>query len=446
MKSFISFLEKYFVPFAAKIGAQRHLVAIRDGFVAIMPLIIVGSLGTLVNNLGIPAYQSFMKNIFGPRWTLFGGNIWWGTFAIMSVFVAFTVAYNLAKSYDANPIAAGTISLCNYFMFIPQSINVAIGEKVGDIAVPAEFVGKEIEAWGNINWGFLNATSLFAALLIAIVSTEIFVRLSRSKKLTINMGENVPPAVAKSFASLLPVIIVVTIGSFASVFITLAGSNLFTFINGLIQKPLLNLGSSLLGAILIPFFNQLLWFFGLHGGNILEPVQQMLNTPAITANVEALAAGKAAPYVYCKPFYDAFVAMGGSGTTISLVAAIFVASKRKHYRTLAGLSAGPGLFNINESMIFGMPIVLNPIFFIPFLLVPVVVSVVAYIAIAIGLVPAVTVAIPWTTPPILGGYLATSGSFAGAILSTVNLALAFLIYVPFIILAEKFEDKVEEAK
>lgn len=446
MKSFISFLEKYFVPFAAKVGAQRHLVAIRDGFVAIMPLIIVGSLGTLVNNLGIPAYQSFMKNIFGPRWTLFGGNIWWGTFAIMSVFVAFTVAYNLAKSYDANPIAAGTISLCNYFMFIPQSINVAIGEKVGDIAVPAELVGKEIGAWGNINWGFLNATSLFAALLIAIVSTEIFVRLSRSKKLTINMGENVPPAVAKSFASLLPVIIVVTIGSFASVFITLAGSNLFTFINGLIQKPLLNLGSSLLGAILIPFFNQLLWFFGLHGGNILEPVQQMLNTPAITANVEALAAGEAAPYIYCKPFYDAFVAMGGSGTTISLVAAIFVASKRKHYRTLAGLSAGPGLFNINESMIFGMPIVLNPIFFIPFLLVPVVVSIVAYISIAIGLVPAVTVAIPWTTPPILGGYLATSGSFAGAILSAVNLALAFLIYVPFIILAEKFEDKVEEAK
>lgn len=446
MKKLIDLLQKHLVPVAAKVGKQRHLSAIRDGFIAIMPIIIAGSMGTLFNYIDIDIYQKAMESIFGPGWTTWGGNLWWGTFATMSVFIAFTVPYNLAKSYDVDPTAAGTLSLANYFMFIPQTIHVAIEDKVGDITVPAELVGQQIGAWGNINWSFTGGTGLFAALLIGILTTELFVKLTKSGKLTINMPENVPPAVARSFAALLPVLIVTGIGGLSAVLIGMTGTNLFAFITKIIQAPLMKFGSSLAGALILPFTNNLLWFFGLHGGAILDPIMQILNAPIVDANLQAVQQGLAAPYVFCKPYYDAFIAMGGSGTTITLIVAIFVASKRKHYRSLAKLSAAPGVFNINESMTFGMPIVLNPIFMIPYLLVPVVLSSVAYFAISNGWVPPVTVAIPWTTPPIIGGFLATGGSMAGAILSAVNLALAFVIYTPFVILAERLEDKEEKAK
>ncbi len=442
MKKVIEFLEKFFVPYAAKVGGQRHLVAIRDGFVSIMPIIIAGSFGTLINNMGIPAYQNLMNGIFGGSdWKGFGGNIWWGTFAIMSLFIAFTVAYNLAKSYDVNPLAAGVLSLCNYFMFIPQAINVTIGENVGDIAVPAELVGKQIGAWGNINWGYLNATALFVAILIAIISTELFVKLTKTDKLTFKMPDNVPPAVSKSFAALFPTMIVVAIGALISLFISFAGTDVFKVVTNIIQEPLLKLGGSIGAAILIPFFNQLLWFFGLHGANILAPLMEAINAPSIAANVEAIAAGGKPVFILTKPFFDAFVYMGGSGTTICLIAAIFVASKRKHYRSLAKLSVGPGLFNINESIIFGMPLVLNPIFFIPFILGPVIISVIAYLATASGLVPYTTIVIPWTSPPIIGGFLATGGHFMGAVLSAVNLIICFLIYLPFIAISERLEKR-----
>lgn len=445
MKKIIEFLEKYFVPVAAKIGAQRHLVAIRDGFVAIMPLIIAGSMAVLINNFGIPGYGEFMTKIFGDSWRGFGGNIWWGTFAIMSVFIAFTVAYNLAKSYDVNPLSAGVVSLCNYFIFIPQAINVSIGEQIGELVVPTELVGQEIGAWGNINWGYTNATALFGAIIIAILTTELFVRLSKTDKLTIKMPDNVPPAVSKSFAALLPTLIVVSVAALVALFISFTGSNLFTFITKTLQEPISKVGNTMGAAILIAFLNHLLWFFGLHGSNILEPLMQSVYVPAVADNAAAIAAGLKPTFIVTKSFFDAFVYMGGSGTTICLIAAIFVASKRKHYRNLAGLSAGPGIFNINESMIFGMPIVLNPLFIIPFILVPVVLTIISYIAISIGFVPHTTIMIPWTTPPIIGGYLATNGHISGAFLSAVNLAIGFLIYLPFIVLAERFE-KIEKAK
>lgn len=444
MKKLIEFLEKYFVPVAAKVGSQRHLVAIRDGFVAIMPLIIAGSMAVLINNMNIPGYAKLVGSIFGPNWTGFGGNIWWGTFAIMSIFIAFTVAYNLAKSYDVNPLSAGVLSLANYFIFIPQSINVTIGEKVGEIAVPTELAGQQLGAWGNINWGYTNATALFGALLIAIVTTEIFARLSKTDKLVIKMPDNVPPAVSKSFAALFPTLITISIASLVALFISFTNTDLFTVITRTVQEPISKVGNTMGAAILIAFMNHLLWFFGLHGSNIIEAVMQAIYVPAVIANAEAVTAGLKPTFIVTKAFFDAFVYMGGSGTTICLIAAIYTSSKRKHHRSLANLSVGPGIFNINESMIFGMPLVLNPIFMIPFILVPVILTIVSYTLTAFGVVPYTIAAIPWVTPPIIGGFLATGGSIMGALLSALNLVIGYIIYMPFIILAERLEDKVGE--
>lgn len=368
MNGFIAFMEKYFIPYAAKIGGQRHLVAIRDGFITTMPLMILGSFAVLINNFPIPAYQKFMNNLFGEgTWQAFGGNVWNGTFAILALLIAFTVAYNLAKSYDKDPLSSAVVSVATFFT-------------IGAIAPGAD---------GVANTGGLGSTGLFLALIIAILSTEIFTRLSGSPKLIINMPDGVPPAVSRSFA-----------------------------------------------ALLLAFVSAFLWFFGLHGANIIDPFMQTINIPAIEANVKALEAGKELPYIVNKPFFDSFVNLGGTGATIGLIIAIFiVARKHKAYMTVSKLSAAPGIFNINEPMMFGLPIVLNPIMFIPYILAPLVLVTVAYFATAIGWVPACTIVTPWTTPPIIGGALATQ-SIAGGVLAAVNLGLSILIFLPFAKIAQ----------
>lgn len=419
MNSFMNFMEEKFVPIASKIGGQRHLVAVRDGFAAIMPLIIAGSLGVLLNNMGIDAYQNAMTSIFGDGWKNFGGNIWWGTFAIMSFFIVFTVSYNLAKSYELNPMSAAVLSFATYFVLIPQ-VSPASG------------------GWGDINWGFANATSLFAAIIVAMLTTEAFRLLSKAKVLVIKMPEGVPPAVSRAFAALLPSMIILAVTSLLQIFV-FADKSLFAIITEIVQAPFMKVGNTVGAAIAIASFNHIFWFFGLHGSNILEPVMQAVYVPAIDANAVALAAGLKGEFIVTKSFFDAFVYMGGSGATIAFLGAIFVASKRKHYRALAGMAAPAGLFNINEPVIFGIPIVLNPIFFVPFILAPLVMTLVAYAATAVGIVPVTSIVIPWVTPPIIGGFLATNGSIMGAALSVVNLAIAFLIYLPFVVLSEKLE-------
>jgi len=197
-------------------------------------------------------------------------------------------------------------------------------------------------------------------------------------------------------------------------------------------------------AVLVAFLVQILWFFGLHGTNILLPIMNTVYLPAITDNIAALQAGLPIPHIVTPAFFDAFIWMGGAGTTLSLIAALFIAGKRKNNQNIAKLSTAPGLFNINEPMMFGMPIVLNPIYLIPFVLTPIVLTIVTYLAISSGIVPRTIAIMPWTTPPIIGGFLVT-GSIMGALLALVNLVIGVVLYIPFIILGEKHENKMEIA-
>lgn len=164
MKKLIQFMDKYFVPVAGKFGSQRHLVAIRDGFVAIMPLILVGSFAVLINNFPWNGFQNAMTGIFGEWWKNFGGNLWTGSFAVMSLLVSFTIAYNLARSYNSNGLYAGIISFGSLIMLYNPSSK--------DWAIP---------------FAFLGAQGLFVAIAVALISAEIFVRLLANKKLVIKM-------------------------------------------------------------------------------------------------------------------------------------------------------------------------------------------------------------------------------------------------------------------
>src|SRR6185312_15521658 len=147
----------------------------------------------------------------------------------------------------------------------------------------------------------------------------------------------------------------------------------------------------------------------------------------IEANIKAFEAGGEIPYIVTKPFFDAFMYLGGTGATFGLIIAVFIAGRRlKHYRNISGLGTAPGLFNINEPILFGFPIVLNPMLLIPFILTPVVLVIFSYTMIATGIVPKTINLIPWTTPPVIGGFLAT-GSWRGALLSAVNLVISIVI-------------------
>ncbi|MGE7113632.1 PTS sugar transporter subunit IIC [Lysinibacillus sp. NPDC047702] len=416
------FLEEKFVPVAARVGNQRHLVAIRDGFITIMPLTIVGSLAVLVNHLPIKFYQNALDAIWKHEtWTQWGSNVWGATFGILSLLLAFTIAYNLAKSYDKDGLSAGVISFSSYLTF------GTFGE-------------------GGLTGLTTGTGGIFIAIIIALLSTELFCKLTGNPKLLIKMPNGVPPAVSKSFAALLPAII--TIGLIALVrTIISAGFDIPDIVGSFysaVQEPFMGLTNSWIAALLLAFIPTFLWTLGVHGANIIEPFMQTINLPAIEENVKAISAGEVAPYIVNKPFFDAFINMGGSGTTIALIIAIFLfARKNKQYNTVGSLSAAPGIFNINEPLLFGLPIVLNPVLFVPFILTPMVNVTIAFFATKWGFVPAATVSPPWTTPPIINGFLATQ-SWQGAALSIVLIVVAVCIYLPFISMANRMAKQNEQ--
>ncbi|CAM5436285.1 Permease IIC component OS=Lysinibacillus sphaericus OX=1421 GN=LS41612_07510 PE=4 SV=1 [Lysinibacillus sphaericus] len=284
------FLEEKFVPVAARVGSQRHLVAIRDGFITIMPLTIVGSLAVLINNLPIDFYQNALDSIWKHEtWTQFGGNIWNATFNILSLLLAFTIAYNLAKGYNKDGLSAGVISLSSYLTF------GTFGE-------------------GGLTGLTTGTGGIFIAILVALLSTELFCRLAGNRKLLIKMPDGVPPAVSKSFAALLPATITIGIFAFVRTIIT-AGFGIPDIVGSFystIQEPFMGLTNTWGAALILAFIPAFLWTLGVHGANIIEPFMQTINSAAIQENVNAISAGNVAPYIVNKPFFDAFVNMGES--------------------------------------------------------------------------------------------------------------------------------------
>lgn len=428
--------------FFSKLGNQRHLVAIRDGFVTLMPLMIIGSLVTLVNQL-----PTIINEMFGTSFALpafistLNGNIWWGTFDMIGLMALIAIAYNLAKHYDADRLAAAVVSLACYLSIVPQTIT-AVSDN-----------GTEVAAWGNISRIFTNAQGLFVGIIIALVATEIFVRLKRNDKLVIKMPEGVPPAVGRSFAAIIPGGITILLVVAVTMLIERAAQaamgldapvSLFVLVTDFVSKPLLNVADSWGYALIVVVLNHVLWFFGLHGSNIIEGIIQPISLSMMEANAAAYTAGTQIPHIVTKPFLDAFVYIGGSGAVLGMLLAIFLVCRAKQNRMVAKLSIGPSIFNINEPTIFGMPIVLNPMLFVPFVIGPCIITILSYLALSLNIVGRTVAIVPWATPPIISGFLVTGGDWKACVLQIINIAISFLIYLPFIKAADRAEIKKEQ--
>lgn len=438
MNSFTSWMEEHFVPVAAKIGSQKHLVAIRDAFIAIMPITMAGAVATLLN-----VFFRDLPNMWG--WTGFveacapiigvNGNVWWGSLAILSMAFVFALGYQLSKTYNVNALAGGLVAFCSFIAVTPQAITVtsSTGEAVG--------------AWGNLNWGYLDAKGLFTALFIGFFSTIIYAKLM-NKNVTIKLPDSVPPAVSKAFAAIIPgVIAMYACAILAYVVSTLTGGKAIgDLILQYVQMPFLGLSQGIGAVLIIVIFVQLFWFFGLHGTNVLAPILDGVYLTATTANNSSWMAGTALEYIWTRGSFDAYVWMGGCGTTIALIIAVLLFSKRADSKAVAKLSAPMGIFNINEPVVFGMPIVLNPIYLIPWVLVPVVLTIIAYAATAAGFIPPVFNTVPWIVPPVIYAFLATGGSFTAALVSIINLVVAVAIWSVFVIIANKVDVNGNDAE
>lgn len=434
MQAFITFLENKFMPIAGRVADQKHLQAVRDGIILTMPLLIIGSLFLIIGNLPFSGYGDFMASMFGPSWNAKLSYPVNATFDIMSLIAAFGVAYRLAEKYKVDPLAAGAVSVSAFLLatpftvsFTPEGATEAL--KVGG-AIPAVLMGSQ---------------GLFVAMLIAILSTEIY-RYFIQRNIVIKLPDGVPPAVSKSFVALIPAFfVVVVVWIFRLIIENTSFESVHNIISKILAAPLSALGGSLFGAIIASLLIHLLWTAGIHGAAIVGGIMSPIWLSLMDQNRIAFQAGQELPNVITTQFFDLWIHAGGSGATLALVVLMIFSARSQQMKSLGRLSIAPGLFNINEPVTFGMPIVMNPLLIIPFILAPITLVIVTYFAMSTGLVAKPSgIAVPWTTPPIISGYLATGGKISGAVLQLVNFVVSMAIYYPFFRMWDK--QKLAEEK
>ena len=443
-----------FLKIAGKLGSQKHLIAIRDAFIAMFPLTMAGAIAVLLNvlvrdipnNMGWTGFAEAMQPLIELN-----GYVYFGTIAIMALAFVFALGYNRAQAEKLNPIAGGLVSFAAFISTIPHTLTIvtdltgldkSVLSKLTNLGLMVSGSNLETSQWGVISVAYAGATGLFAAMLIGLLSAEVYIFFMK-KNVIIKMPDSVPPAVNKAFASMIPGIAAIYASALIGYLATLlTGQALNDLISTYIQQPLMGLSQGWVSVVLLSFLVQLFWFFGLHGHNVLGPVMDGIYLPALLENTAAYEATKDVsqlPYLWTRGSFDAYGQMGGSGVTIALIIAIFLFSKRQEYRAVAKLSAPMGIFNINEPITFGIPMVLNPLFVVPWLIVPPVCVGIAYAATAAGLIPPVYVSIPWITPPGLYAFLATGGNVMAGLVSLFNVFVAFCIWAPFVIAANKVQ-------
>lgn len=414
----LSKLESVLMPLAEKIGKNKYLIAIRDGFLLSMPLLIVGSFFLLIANFPIPGWTDFWARFFGENWDSYFAKPTDATFSIMAVLAVVGIGYSFSEQMKVDRLFGAAVSLVCWFLIMPYKI------LVNDTAV------------SGIPLGWVGSKGIFVGILAAFLSVHIYAWVNK-KGWIIKMPDGVPPTVAKSFSALIPAGVSVLVFFILNiVFAMTPYGNAFNFVFTILQTPLLKLGNTLPAMVIAYIFLHLFWFFGVNGGSVVGAVFNPILQTLSAENLTAFQAGQPLPNIISQQFQDLFATFGGCGSTLSLLIAMLFFCRSKRIKELGKLAFIPGLFGINEPIVFGLPILLNPMMLIPFMLVPTINIVISYFCMSIGLVPLCSgVAIPWTMPVILSGFLATG--WQGAILQLLLLILGVFIYMPFIKMMDK---------
>ncbi|TCP21180.1 PTS system cellobiose-specific IIC component [Scopulibacillus darangshiensis] len=413
MNRFMAFMERKVMPVTQKVAAQRHLLAVRNGVLSTLPLTIVGSFFVIFLNLPIEGYNDWIapfRDILDVPFRF--------TVGLMALYASFGVGASLAASYNLSQLNAGFLSVLAFL--ISTVVPIKIDQPVKGV----------IDAGRYISIGDLGAASLFGAIVTSLIAVEIYHFLIK-RNISIKLPESVPPAVANSFTALIPTVVVALL--FWGIRYGL-GFDLNTIITTIIS-PLQSIlvGNSLIGGLLTVFFIVFFWSFGIHGPAILDPLIRPMWDTAILANMDKFAfSGNAhqLPNLFTEQFLQWFVWIGGAGSTLAL-AILFMFSKAKFLKDLGRLSVIPGLFNINEPIIFGAPIVMNPILIIPFIITPIVTTIISYFATISGLVPLMMAKLPFTVLSPIAAVISTDWSIAAGLLVIINFIISLIIYSNF---------------
>lgn len=422
MEAFIKFLENKMMPIAGKIAAERHIRALRDGLSITMPLIIVGSIFMILGNLPIDGYADFVNGII-PDFTtkiLYPVRV---TFDIVSLLAVFSISYYLAKDKEVDGLSAGAIALSAFLLLIPV-LNINETLQSGEIL-------NLRRVWQTTNF---SAGGLVAAILTAIISTEIFIYIV-NKNWVIKMPDSVPPAVSKSFSAITPALVILVVFLGIRLFFEATSyETVFAFISKFLEAPIAAVGLSFGGTLSTIFLYHFFWTMGIHGTRVVFGVMDSILLPAMDQNRLALEAGAELPNIVTKQFHDIFVnGIGGCGATLGLIVVMIIFAKSKQLKTISKLAIGPAIFNISEPIIFGIPVVLNPIMIIPFVIGPMLAGAITYLSMYFGLVSAPAgIAVPWTTPLFISGILATNGDIMAGVIQFINVIVVGLVYLPFV--------------
>ncbi len=411
-------VEKYLLPAAEKLSTNKYLKAISKGFSIILPIIMIGAIFTLLSSLQIGPYQTFITHTGIKSFLDFAPTV---TTNMLSLYTVFVIAYYYAQDNDmqSDALVVGLLALFAFVILIPQGSSVVT--KNGKDIIPVLNV---------LEMRFLGSAGLFSAMIVGLLTPAIY-KFVLNLGWVIKMPEGVPPAVSKAFNAMIPAFIVAIVFSLVrSAFAITTFKSFNLFIYTVLQAPLLKIGNSPIAFALLVFLCSLFWFFGIHGGQIVMPILSAIYMPMAMENLTALQAGQAMPNVLSNTWWFIYSSVGGGGGTLGLCLVIFFFAKSNRFKQLGRLALPASLCGINEPLIFGLPIVLNPVIVIPFIITPLITFTIAYMFTKLGILPILNgMQISTGTPVIFSGWLA--GGIKVALFQFVVIAIQMLIYYPF---------------
>ncbi|AQS03556.1 PTS sugar transporter subunit IIC [Clostridium beijerinckii] len=407
MERFMDFFQEKMIPPLVKVGNQRHLMAIRNGLAITIPFIIVGSIFLILGNLPFDWWADYIGEL-GPKMNVVVNS----SFGVLGVLAALGIGYHLAKSYKLDPITGSVISFVAFLL----------------TQVTEDF---------QLDTSKFGAEGLFTAIIVCMFAVEVL-RFFVKRNIVIKLPEGVPPAVGNSFIALIPALVVMITVWLIRVVI---GFNITDFIT-MIFSPVVFALNTLPGILIYSALVTLLWSAGIHGDMTLEGIADPIYIQFLTVNTAAFIAHEKIPYITASGFYSLFVNVGGTGATLCLVL-LMIRSKSKLYKSLGKVSFPSACFEINEPVIFGFPVVLNPVILVPFTVVPLVLTTLSYLMMYFDIIGRPVAMVPWTMPPIIGPFIATGGDWRAAVWSAVEMVIAAIIYYPFFKFAEKQQLEIE---
>ena len=421
MQKFMNWMEAHVMPLAGKLGTNRYLKAISSGFIAIMAATIVGSIFTLIGNLPFTGWTAWLASTGLNKILALPGQC---TTDLIAVYAVFFIAYNLAQTFEVDGKGAGLAALVSFFVVTGRATYFAAA-------------AEDAAAVSALSTGFLGAKGLFTAMIVALLGARIYVFIVK-KGWVIKLPDSVPPNVAGSFNALIPSFFVVIVFLLVAMGMSFTSyGDLHTMIFTVIQSNLMRfMGDNIFSWLFFNFMTNILWFFGLHGGNIVGSITNPVYTPLALENLAAFEAGETVmPYIITGSFTKTFT-FGGVGSMFGLAILMTFFAKSKQYKMLGKLSLPTTFFFINEPLLFGIPVVLNPLFFLPLMFTTPLLGTLTYFMMKIGVVPIPHgIQLPWTMPPVFNGFL--QAGIGLAIWEVLMVLASMIIYYPFFRMGDK---------